>query len=91
MDNEIIESSDEEYFEEFFLPSTVNDAVDSSSSSDDVDPWVSHRRIRLPCGARTCRMDHVAPRPYLPSINGGPATRRHLGMDGEWGRVYFNP
>jgi hypothetical protein len=36
-------------------------------------------------------MDRAAPRPYLPSINGGPATRRHFGMDGEWGRVYFNP
>ena len=42
-------------------------------------------------GARASRIDRAAPRPYLPSINGGPASRRHFGMDVEWGRVYFNP
>ena len=91
MDTEIVDYSDEECFEEFFLPSIVGVAFDSSSSGDDVDPWVSHPRLRLPGGGGTGRMDRAAPLPYLPSINGGHATRRHFGMEGEWGRVYFNP
>ena len=53
MDNDIVESSYKAYFEEFFLPSIVSVAFDSSSSGDDVDPGVSHRRIRLAGGART--------------------------------------
>jgi hypothetical protein len=73
------------------LPCIISVVFDSSSSGDDVDPWVPHRRIRLPGGVGTCRMDRVAPRPYLPSINGRLTTRRHLGIDGEWSLVYFNP
>ena len=91
MDSEIVDYSDEECFEDFLFSSIVGAAFDSSSSGDDVDPWVSHPRIRLPSGARICRMDRAAPRPYFSSINGGPETRRHLGIEGEWGRVYFVP
>ncbi len=91
MDTEIIDCYDEEDVSEgFFLPSIVGDAFESSSSGDDVDPWVSHPRIRLPCGDGTSRMDRASPCPYLPSINGGPETRRHFGMEREWSRVYFN-
>jgi hypothetical protein len=80
MDIENVDYSDGEFFEEFFMPLISGAAFDSSSSGDNVDPWVSHPRTRLPGGAGTGRMDRAAPRPYLPSINCGPATRRHL----EW-------
>jgi hypothetical protein len=84
MGTEIEDYSDDEFFEEFILPAIDGVTVDSSSSDDDVDPWVSHPRIRLPCGDGTRRMDRVAPRPYLPLINGGLETRRHFGMESKW-------
>ncbi len=90
MDIEIADCSDEDFFEEFFSPSIVGASFDSSSSDNDVDPCVSHPCICLPCGAGATRMDRVTPRPYLPSIDVGPETRRHFGMDGRSGREYFN-
>ena len=69
------------------------DAQEDSSDSDSEDGFRVFDDVRL-ChagGAGTPRPDRAAPRPFLSSTNGEPDIRRHFGIDGEWGRVFFKP
>ena len=86
------DSSEEEFFEEFFLPSIVAEAAESSNADDSQDeaPHARPRKCR-PGGAGTSRDNRPSPRPFLPSINGEKQSRRHFGMAAEWGRIFFNP
>ena len=85
------DSSEEEFFEEFFLPLIWDEAVGSDSEAEDGVATAAHRRVCRPGGAGTIRDNRSLPRPFLPSVNGEPAQRRHFGMASEWGRRFFNP
>ena len=45
----------------------------------------------FPCGARTSRPNRLPYRPFIPGENRESDRRRHFGIDGEWGRIFFQP
>ncbi len=86
-------SSEEECFNDIMMKIHALDALDSddSDSNDDGLKIFDETRSCHPGGARAVRFERNAPRPFIPSLNGEPDERRHFGMEGEWGRVFFRP
>ncbi len=86
------ESSEEEFFEEFFLPIIGAETLESTSDDEDDGQWWTNGRRRrcLTSGAGTNRENRARPRPFISADNGGVDIRRHSGMDAKRGRIYFN-
>ena len=86
-------SSEEEFFEKFFLSILVVEVLELSSDGDDKSCSAPHAHVRkfLPGGAGTGRDNRLPPRPFLPSINGEKQSGRYFGMRPEWGRIFVNP
>jgi len=91
MENPNNNSSDEEFIDDLFMKVAYLEAVSDESDDEDFFQVNDQPRLCLPGGAGTSRPDRAAPRLFLPSVNGLPATRIHFGMDGEWGRFFFIP
>ena len=85
-------SSEEEFFNDTMVKLIALDALDSDDiDSDDGFKVFDATRRCHPGGAGTPRPDRAAPRPWIPGLDGEPDCRRHFGMDGEWGRIFFKP
>ncbi len=85
-------SSEDDHFSNLIVKISALDALDDDSEIDTEDGFrVFDGACRLACGAGTSRPDRSAPRPFHPGENGEPDIRRHFGMDGEWGRIFFKP
>ena len=68
------------------------DALDESSDDESEDSFriFDDARDTHAGGAGVARLDHAAPRPFIPATNGLPDVRHHFGMDGEWGRFFLH-
>jgi hypothetical protein len=69
------------------LDALDNDDIDSDDGFKDFDA----ARCCYHGGAGTSRLDRSAPRPWIFTSNWESEARRHFGMDGEWGRIFFRP
>jgi len=86
-------SSEDDYFNNLIVKITALDALDDDNESDTEDGFMifdGARRCFLG-GAGTSRPDRQAPRPFITGVDGESDIRRHFGMDGEWGRIFFIP
>ncbi len=85
-------SSDDEFFANMIVKITAVDALEDDSDSDtEVGFRVFEGARKFAGGAGTPRPNRSAPRPFIPAANGQPQIRRHFGMAGEWGRIFFTP
>jgi hypothetical protein len=67
------------------------DALDYDSESDTEDGFKVFDGARrcFSGGVGTSQLNRSAPLPFFHSGNGKFESRRHFGMDGEWGRIFF--
>ena len=86
-------SSEDDFFNNLMVKITTLDVLDDDIESDTEDGF------KIFDGARRCfsggvgssRPDRQPPRPFITGVNGESDSRRHFGMYGEWGRIFFKP
>jgi hypothetical protein len=84
-------SSEDDVFNNLMVKIISLDALDDDSDNDTEDGFKVFDGTRrcFSSGTGTSRPNRSAPRPFIPGGNGEPEIRRHFGMDGEWGRIFF--
>ena len=91
MDHDNGYSPEKEFYEKIMMKIIALDELDESSDDDSEDGFkiFDDARATHAGSAGTARFDRAAPRPFIPAANGVTEVRRHFGMDGEWGRIFF--